>query len=94
MKFLSKKSRINNAILIELINKQLEPHKVSYTDIRDDSEWFMKYTTSKEEQSRFTDWAVYHLVEKLKISTKKAEEEVSWFILQYGLPLDKEQVSL
>ena len=38
MKFLSKKSRINNAILIELINKQLEPHKVSYTDIRDDSE--------------------------------------------------------
>ena len=69
MKFLSKKSRINNAILIELINKQLEPHKVSYTDIRDDSEWFMKYTTSKEEQSRFTDWAVYYLIDNLNISS-------------------------
>ena len=54
----------------------------------------MNYVTTKQQQNKFTDWAVYHLVEKLKISTKKAEEEVSWFILQYGLPLDKEQVSL
>ena len=91
MKFLSKKSRMNNTILIELINKQLEPHKVSYTDIRDDSEWFMKYTTSKEEQSRFTDWAVYYLIDNLNISSKRAEEEVTWFILEHGLALKKQK---
>ena len=40
------------------------------------------------------DWAVYYLIDKDSISTKKAEEEVSWFMLQYGLSLNKEQISL
>ena len=91
MKFLSKKSKIDNVMLVELINKQLEPHDVSYKDIRNDSEWFMKYATSKEEQSRFADWAVYYLIDQLDISNKRAEEEVSWFILEYGLPIKKQK---
>lgn len=94
MKFLLKKYNMEKTLLVELINKQLEPHGKTYEEVRDKQDWFMNYVTTKQQQNKFTDWAVYHLVEKLKISTKKAEEEVSWFILQYGLPLDKEQVSL
>lgn len=94
MKFLSKKTKIDNLTFVEFVNKQLEPHGVTYTDVRDDANWFMKYTTTVEQQNRFIDWAVYYLINETGMPTKKAEEEVSWFILQYGLTLDKEQISL
>lgn len=94
MKFLSKKTKIDNLAFVELVNKQLEPYKLTYTDVRDDANWFMKYTTTVEQQNKFIDWAVYYLINKTNMPTKKAEEEISWFILQYGLTLDKEQVSL
>lgn len=94
MRFLSKKNNIDNLTFVEFVNKQLEPHGVTYTDVRNDANWFMKYTTTKEHQNRFTDWAVYYLIDKTEMSTKRAEEEVSWFILQYGLSLNKEQISL
>jgi hypothetical protein len=94
MKFLSKKTSIDNLTFVEFVNKQLEPHSVTYTDVREDANWFMKYTTTREQQNRFMDWAVYYLIDKDSISTKKAEEEVSWFMLQYGLSLNKEQISL
>jgi hypothetical protein len=83
---------MNKENLVELINKQLEPHNVKYNDVREDVNWFMKYNTTKQEQSRFSDWAVYYLIDKFNISTKAAEEEVSWFILRYGLPLNKVSV--
>ena len=51
----------------------------------------MRYTTTKKEQSNFCDWAVEFLMEKLKMSKKLAEIEVSWFILTHGLKLNKEE---
>jgi hypothetical protein len=77
-------------MFVDLVNKQLEPHGVTYTDVRDDANWFMKYKTTIQQQNRFTDWAVYYLIDKTEMSTKRAEGEVSWFILQYGLTLKKE----
>tara|TARA_B100001093_G_scaffold332156_1_gene317150 strand:- start:1501 stop:1785 length:285 start_codon:yes stop_codon:yes gene_type:complete len=94
MKFLSKKNKIDNQTFVEFVNKQLEPHNITYTDVRDDADWFMKYTTTKQQQNKFIDWAVYYLINKNNMPTKKAEEEVSWFILQYGLSLNKKQLSL
>ncbi len=76
-------------MFVDLVNKQLEPHGVTYADVRDDIDWFMKYKTTTQHQNRFIDWAVYYLIDK-EFSTKRAEEEVSWFILQYGLTLKKE----
>jgi len=90
MRFLSRKSKIDNLMFVDLVNKQLEPHGVTYTDVRDDANWFMKYKTTIQQQNRFTDWAVYYLIDKTEMSTKRAEGEVSWFILQYGLTLKKE----
>lgn len=76
-------------MFVDLVNKQLEPHGVTYTDIRNQPNWFMKYNTTTKNENIFIDWAVYYLIDK-GISTKRAEEEVSWFILQYGLTLNKE----
>lgn len=89
MRFLSKKSKIDNLMFVDLVNKQLEPHGVTYIDVRSNVNWFMKYNTNVQQQNRFIDWAVNYLIGK-GISTKRAEEEVSWFILQYGLTLNKE----
>lgn len=77
-------------MFVDLVNKQLEPHGVTYTDVRSDANWFMKYKTTIQQQNRFTDWAVYYLIDKTETSTKRAESEVSWFILQFGLTLKKE----
>lgn len=77
-------------MFVDLVNKQLEPHNVTYVDIRNQRNWFMKYNTTIQQQNRFIDWAVYYLIDKTKMSSKAAEEEVSWFILQYGLTLKKE----
>lgn len=76
-------------MFVDLVNKQLEPHGVTYTDVRNQPNWFMKYNTTTKNENIFIDWAVYYLIDK-GISTKRAEEEVSWFILQYGLTLNKE----
>jgi hypothetical protein len=76
-------------MFVDLVNKQLEKYNLTYMDIRNDPNWYMKYTTTTQEENRFIDWAVYYLIDN-GISTKKAEEEVSWFILQYGLTLNKE----
>ena len=46
MRFLSRKSKIDNLMFVDLVNKQLEPHGVTYTDVRGDANWFMKYKTT------------------------------------------------
>lgn len=78
-------------IIEALINEQLKPHHKNYNDIKDTKQWFMRYTTSKKEQSNFCDWAVRYLIETLNISKKLAEVEVSWFLLEWGLVLNKEE---
>ncbi|MAZ30823.1 MAG: hypothetical protein CMP57_01875 [Flavobacteriales bacterium] len=77
--------------LIQLINKQLKPHNKTYEDVENTSNWFMRYTTSKEEQSKFMNWGVKFLMEDLKISRKLAEIEISWFVLTHGLQINSEE---
>ena len=74
-------------VLEKLINEQLKPYNKTYGDVNGTRNWFMKYYTTKDEQTAFMCWAVNYLVENLNMSTKLAEVEVSWFILQWGLPL-------
>lgn len=78
-----------------LIEKQLEPHGMTYDDISNNATWFLNFNTTKKEQSAFMDWAVDYLMENNKYSRKLAETEVSWFILSWGFPIkqsEKEKV--
>ena len=79
--------------LENLVNRQLKPFKKEYNDVKDQPNWFMKYTTTKEEQNKFMDWGVEFLMEKKQISRKLAEIEISWFILNWGLTLEKTEES-
>jgi hypothetical protein len=75
-------------LFVELINKQLEPFGKKYEDVIDDPKWFTKFKTSKATESEFAEYAKRRIMQELKLSSKNAENEVSWFILQWGLTVD------
>ena len=72
-------------VFMQLVNKQLEPHGVTYEDVKTDPEWYMRYKTSQLEEEAFIAWGIGLIQNKLKLNKKLAEREMSWFILQWGL---------
>ena len=72
-------------VFMQLVNKQLEPHGVTYEDVKSDPEWYMKYKTSTEDENVFLDWGTDLIRTNLKLNKNLAESEMSWFILQWGL---------
>lgn len=72
-------------VFIQLVDKQLEPHGVTYNDVKDDPTWYMNYKTSRETEREFMDWGSQLMQEELGLTQFLAEKEISWFILQWGL---------
>lgn len=72
-------------VFVTLVNKQLEPFNVTYQDFINDADWYSNYTTTLEKQNEFINWGVSLIKESLGLSQKMAEQEMSWFILQWGL---------
>ena len=69
----------------ELVNLQLKPHGKTYEDVVGDPEWYMRYNTTREDEKIFMETGVEILRNKLRMSKKTAQQEMSWFILQWGL---------
>lgn len=72
-------------LFIELINKQLEPFNKRYEDVLGENEWYRKYHTTPEKEKQFAEYAKERIMKVLGLNSKMAENEVSWFILQWGL---------
>lgn len=72
-------------VFIKLVNKQLEPHGVTYNDVKDDPNWYMNYKTTRDAEREFMDWGSQLMQEELGLTEPLAEKEISWFILQWGL---------
>ena len=88
-------------VFVELINLQLEPHGKTYEDVKKDPNWYMNYSTTRENESTFMSVGTRIIREKLRMSKKLVEMEMSWFILQWGLTtkdsiekLEKEVIEL
>jgi hypothetical protein len=79
-------------VFIDLVNKQLEPHGVTYKDVADDPDWYMRYVTTREQEDHFVNWGVSLIREKLGLTKKMAEKEMSWFILQWGLTTNESDI--
>lgn len=77
-------------VFVKLANKQLEPHGVTYEDVKNQPDWYMKYTTTRAIEKEFTDWGVNLIIEELGMTRTLAEKEISWFILQWGLTTGSE----
>lgn len=69
----------------ELINKQLEPHGVTYEDVKNDPNWYMNYSTDQDTEKEFIEYSINRIQEVLKLNKAMAEKEAQWFILQWGL---------
>ena len=52
-------------VFIELINLQLEPHGKTYKDVVKESDWYMKYSTTREKEHLFITEATKILRTKL-----------------------------
>jgi len=76
-------------LFIELINEQLKQHNVSYEDVKEDPEWYMNYRTSVESEEAFISHCISRIREVLKLNKNMATKEAQWFILQWGLTLEK-----
>ena len=82
---MSNKREKTKEVFVELVNLQLAPHGKTYDDVIGDPEWYMKYNTTRENEKKFMEAGVTILRNKLRMSKKLAEQEMSWFILQWGL---------
>lgn len=72
-------------VFVELVNLQLVPHGKTYDDVVGDPEWYMRYKTTRDDEVNFQKAGIEILRKKLKMTKKLAEQEMSWFILQWGL---------
>jgi hypothetical protein len=72
-------------LFIELINEQLKPHNVTYDEVKEDPQWYLRYSTTVEDEKEFIDHCVNRIREVLKLSKPLALKEAQWFILQWGL---------
>lgn len=81
-------------VFIELVNLQLAPHNKTYEDVVGDPEWYMKYNTTREDEKHFMEAGVDLIRTKLKMTKKLAEQEMSWFILQWGLTTNETKLDL
>lgn len=68
-----------------LVDKQLEPHNKTIDDVRGEEEWYLNYTTTKEQEEKFIEWGTELIRKKLRVSKERARKEMGWFILGYGL---------
>jgi len=75
-------------LFIELVNKQLEPFGKKYEDVVNIPDWYMQFKTTRDAEKEFAVWAKNRIMQELKLNQKLAENEVSWFILQWGLTID------
>lgn len=81
-------------VFVELVNLQLAPHGKTYEDVKGDPEWYMKYRTTRKAETQFQKEGVAILQNKMGMSRKLAEREMSWFILQWGLTTSDTLASL
>lgn len=76
-------------LFIELINEQLKPHGVTYNDVKEDPQWYLRYSTTEEKEKEFIEHCTNRIRQVLKVDKKLAQKEAQWFILQWGLTLNQ-----
>lgn len=72
-------------ITVTLINKELEKYHLKYTDIKNDPEWFAKYTATPQECEAWEKWGTKLIMQHVGVTEEVAKNTMSFFNLNYGL---------
>ena len=67
-----------------LVTKLLEFHSLTREGLKDDKDWFHRYTWTTQDNETYRAWAIDLLRKKKKFRKALAEKEISWFLLSYG----------
>lgn len=79
-------------VFTQLVNKQLLPFGKTYQDVKSDPLWYLRFSTTIQEERDFMEWGRTFLQSELQLTEKQAEMEMSWYIVQYGLNTNRETV--
>ena len=86
-KRLTREQKQNQAV-IDLVNKMFEiaGHQVTYDDIKDRQDnWFQEWTMTVEQNEEWQEWGRKYLMKLFRMSSKRAEIEMQWACLGWGL---------
>jgi hypothetical protein len=92
-KRLSKQEKIDQAI-VDLINEmfKIAGHEVTYDDIKDRKDnWFQEYTMTEEQNNEWIKWGEKYIKKKLSMIAYRAEKEMSWVNLMWGLKIQENE---
>jgi len=77
-----------NLAIKDLINEmfKIAGYSIVYEDLigRTD-DWFTEYTMTEEQYDQWIKWSTDYLRKNLKYSKARADKDMSWFSLMYGL---------
>jgi len=86
-KRLTQEQKQNQAV-IDLVNKMFEiaGHQVTYDDVKDRQDnWFQEWTMTVEQNEEWQEWGRKYFMKKFRIPSKRAEREMQWAGLAWGL---------
>ena len=86
-KRLSKQEKKEKSV-IDLVNMMFEiaGHTVTFEDIKDRKDnWFQEWTMTTEQNDQWKLWGKKYLIKNLRMNAKRAEKEMMWASLQWGL---------
>ena len=77
---------------MELINKMLEPHGVTYdyiyeNQVIDGQEWYNHYTWSEADREAFRKYAIKRIKKVLRLPDSRVDFEVGMFLLAFSLKI-------
>ena len=79
-------------ILEALVNKELEPHGLTFKDIKNDKEWYDKLTMTSQQYQEWLDWGIdfIHMNAKNSLFRNKThcKKEMVMIGLYLGLRID------
>lgn len=80
-------------LLVDLVNKMFEiaGHQVTYDDVKDrKDDWFNEWTMTIPQREEWVKWGKKLLMKKFYMYARRAEKEMMWAGLQWGLKLEIE----
>jgi hypothetical protein len=86
-KRLSREEKIDKFV-IDAINEmfRIAGHEVTYDDIKDRKDnWFHDWTMTMDQNAEWQRWGKKYLQKNLNMYAKRAEKEMQWVSLMWGL---------
>ena len=79
--------------VVDLINEmfQIAGLTVTFKDVQNQENWFNRYEMTEEQREEWKRWGKTYLMKKLGMYAARAEKEMSWIGLMWGLKIKQNE---